>query len=523
MRSISFCQSAAASAQNPFNSLIDEFVTNLRCDGFSQKHIECNARLASHLLVWLEREGLALETLNAAEISCFVEHDCSGCTTQPNASQVYRCKPRRRPSVMRFVQFLENKGCVTTPGELDDNLRFVEEFVNKLRKDGYAAHTVSMYRNGGIHFIVWLHLSRISLCAVSPDICAHFHERQITLWYPGVLRVGRLHNTGLSYTNEVHRFVEYLSETGRISQSLPRALRPRYSKRIEQFSMWLKHNRNVCENTVARRTGQIAVALRSLGDDPREYDAAQIRQVLFKYVEKRSRSDAQQLATTLRMYLRFLVSAGEVSRALVNAVPSVPNWRLSKLPRYISVDDIERTIASCCGPMELRDRAILLLLARLGLRAGEIASLRLDDINWSKGTICITGKGGKQVVLPLPQDAGDALYVYIANVRSKKKNAAQRRVFLGAKAPHRPFAGHGAVSRIVRRALDRTGVDTRGTRGAHLFRHSLATHLLRNGTSLDVIQSLLRHESANTTMIYAKTDTTMLREVAQPWLGGIQQ
>ena len=216
----------------------------------------------------------------------------------------------------------------------------------------------------------------------------------------------------------------------------------------------------------------------------------------------------------------FLASESSVSAALIAAVPTVPDWRLSALPRYISADDVERAIASCdTNPAGVRDQAILLLLARLALRAGDIVALRLGDIDWDRAVLHVSGKSRRHTALPLPQDVGDALYRYIATVRPR---TGEQKVFPGVHTPHRPFAGPSPVSGIARRALDRAGVATFATCGAHVFRHSQATALLRSGATLDVIGSLLRHASASTTVIYAKTDSVMLQEVAQPWIGGLE-
>ena len=168
----------------------------------------------------------------------------------------------------------------------------------------------------------------------------------------------------------------------------------------------------------------------------------------------------------------------------------------------------------------MRDRAILLLLARLALRAGDIVALRLSDIDWDRAEIHVSGKSRREAALPLPQDAGDALHAYIATVRPR---VDEDKVFLRAQAPWRALADSSIVSSLVKRALDRAGVKTFASRGAHVFRHSQATALLRSGATLDVIQWLLRHRSPNTTMIYAKTDAVMLQEIAQPWMGRIDQ
>ncbi|MDE0177635.1 MAG: tyrosine-type recombinase/integrase, partial [Gammaproteobacteria bacterium] len=251
------------------------------------------------------------------------------------------------------------------------------------------------------------------------------------------------------------------------------------------------------------------------------YDASLVRRVLLEAMQPWSQSTAGHLASSMRMYLRFLVSEGSVAATLIAAVPSAPQRRLSSLPRYISPEDVERAIASCGeNPAGMRDRAILLLLARLALRAGDITDLCLGDIDWDRAEIRVAGKSRRQTALPLPQDVGDALHAYIARVRPV---IDEDKVFLRTMAPARALANPGVVSNIAKRALDRASVRTFAGRGAHVFRHSQATGLLRSGADLDVIQALLRHASPSTTAIYAKTDTVMLQEVAQPWIGGSGQ
>jgi integrase/recombinase XerD len=165
-----------------------------------------------------------------------------------------------------------------------------------------------------------------------------------------------------------------------------------------------------------------------------------------------------------------------------------------------------------------RDYAILLLLARLGLRSGEVVFLELDDINWKDGSFSVRGKGGRRFQLPLPADVGEAIVAY---VRHGRPTSNSRRVFLRAKAPFRGFLGPSAVGSIVRHALLRAGIDA-PTTGAHQFRHGLATEMLRHGASLSEIGELLGHRSPETTKIYTKVDLDALRTLALPWPGGVR-
>lgn len=225
------------------------------------------------------------------------------------------------------------------------------------------------------------------------------------------------------------------------------------------------------------------------------------------------------MANSLRAYLRFLASRGHCTPGLDHAVPTVPQWRLSALPRYLAPKEVERVIEACdlSTPVGLRDRAVLLLLSRLGLRAGDIRTLRLDDINWREGTLRVAGKGRRPVRLPLPQDAGDALLRYL---RQGRPRAPFDQVFLCINAPIRPLQPPASVSNIVRLALRRAGIANPPSKGANLLRHSAATSMLRAGATLDAISSLLRHRSSDTTAHYAKVDVTMLQQVVQPWPEG---
>lgn len=173
-------------------------------------------------------------------------------------------------------------------------------------------------------------------------------------------------------------------------------------------------------------------------------------------------------------------------------------------------------IASCdvSKPHGVRDKAILLLLARLRLRAGDVLNLGLGDICWAEGTLRVSGKGRREVCLPLPQDAGDAVLAYICHARPVSESDA---VFLRSSAPYQPFADSSTISCLVRRALTGAGISNSPSRGANLLRHSAATTMLRAGATLDTIGTVLRHRSATTTAHYAKVNVPMLLQIAQPW------
>jgi site-specific recombinase XerD len=175
---------------------------------------------------------------------------------------------------------------------------------------------------------------------------------------------------------------------------------------------------------------------------------------------------------------------------------------------------MEKVVDSCDDSTLLgaRDRVIILLLSRLGLRSGDILGLRLGDIDWAKGSLVVSGKSTRQSELPLTQEVGDALLAYL-----KRRPAVEtERVFLRVLAPIRPLKNASSVAAIVKRALERVGVKA-PMQGAHLLRHSAATEMLRQGVSLQDIQTVLRHRSIETTTIYAKVDVRLLKQIAQPW------
>jgi site-specific recombinase XerD len=236
-----------------------------------------------------------------------------------------------------------------------------------------------------------------------------------------------------------------------------------------------------------------------------------------RYANRISPVRAKLMVTALRSFFCYLRYRGAISTDLAGCVPSVPSWSLSTLPRFLPTHQVERVLKCCDRKTSVgrRNYTVLLLLARLGLRASEVVGLNLDDIDWSTGQITIRGKGGKSAQLPLSAEVGEALAAYL---RDDRPRCSTRRVFIRDRAPLVGFANSSTISSLVRRALKHAGVESAHT-GAHVLRHSLATSLLRQGSSLDEIGELLRHESPNTTAIYAKVDVTALHTLALRWPG----
>lgn len=232
---------------------------------------------------------------------------------------------------------------------------------------------------------------------------------------------------------------------------------------------------------------------------------------------QQSRGTAKRTVTALRSLLRFLHVEGLVKRSLVAAVPAIARWRLAGLPKSLEPAQVRSLLASCDRRTRRgrRDFAILTMLVRLGLRAGEVAALALDDIDWRAGEMVIHGKGKRAERLPLPTDVGQAMAAYLR--RGRLAHAEVRSVFVRVKAPHRALSTSG-VAHVVVSAARRAGLEHIH---AHRLRHTVATQLLRAGASLPEIGQLLRHRRVLTTAIYAKVDREALRTVARRWPGGV--
>ncbi len=384
-------------------------------------------------------------------------------------------------------------------------------FTRELESVGYTELTVAGYTMSIAHFAAWTRGRDQFKLDWRVDAIDRFARHRCCC--PG----GRHgHRVSGKYVRRVRRFIRYLQRQGVIgscAQAQPVAPLP-------EFRDWLAQHCGASARTIERYAGEVSRLLPTASQDRTTFTALQVRQLALSQVRGRSISYARCIVTALRAYLRFLASQGHCPAGLDRAIPTIPQWRLSALPRYLPAADVARVIGSCdiTTPVGMRDRAILLLLARLGLRAGDVVKLGLADINWHAATIKVCGKGRRQVRLPLPQDAGDAVLAYLKESRAR---VDIDRVFLCMQAPYRPLSGSGTVSSVVSAALHRAGISQPPSRGANLLRHSAATALLRSGASLDAVSGLLRHRSLDMTGYYAKVDVAMLTSVAQPWPEGV--
>ena len=263
-------------------------------------------------------------------------------------------------------------------------------------------------------------------------------------------------------------FLSYLHEKNILPPELHPSLEETWPT-LAAFRCWMREQRGIKDSTLDTYQPILIDLLVSLGTDPDVYTAAAIRGFVLDRAKPHGRARAQGITVATRAYLRYLVAIGQCPIGRQYAVPSFANWQLATTPRFLGQSDIDRLLATCDGESRLRDRAVMLLLARLGLRASEVANLTFCDIDWKNGRITLIGKARREERLPLPQDVGDAILAYIERARPR---IATTRVFLTDIAPIRPLS-RIAVKCIVRRTLDRAGIES-VHRGAHVLRHSAA-------------------------------------------------
>jgi site-specific recombinase XerD len=387
---------------------------------------------------------------------------------------------------------------------------YLDAYLKRIEQEGFLPSSVPMQLYAIARFSNWLHMSQLGLHQVDEATVERFLKRDPETFHgsePAPLR----------------RVLAMLREIGVTVAKAPEP-RNRQQQLIDEYRRYLLQERGLAESSVLN---YVPFAEQLLSNRFGESDlnfpeltATDVTKFMQDRVLQLKHGRAKLLVTGLRSFLRYLRHQGEISVDLARCVPPVAVWSLSTLPKFLPAGTVQRVLDHCGRdtPDGKRNYAVLMLLARLGLRACEIVSLGLDDIDWDNGRVTIRCKGGRWAQLPLPADVGEALATYM---RSGRPTCACRRVFLRHRAPIRGFGHSITVSTIVRRALIGAGIDS-ARKGAHLFRHTLATDLLRNGASLDEIGEVLRHRSPNTTALYAKVDLTALRTLALSWPGGVR-
>jgi len=391
--------------------------------------------------------------------------------------------------------------------------KYIVRFERAMRGQGYARY--SLYRQVLLAacFSEWLRKRDVALRGITSD-----HPQQYLRYRARRVRPSRGDAAALRHLLDFLRHEHVISTEKKVSV---RPLTP--AERCAQaYEQHLREARGLARATIINYVPFIRSFLKGrFGGGPATLSHLCARDVVAFVQHQAPRlhpKRAKLLTSALRSFLEYARYRGEVKLDLAAAVPIVPNWSMSSIPRAIGVDAVRQLLASIDRSTAVgrRDYAILLLLARLGLRSGEVAFLELDGIDWKAGQLSVRGKSGQRNDLPLPVEVGKAIAAYL---RYGRPRCSSRRVFLRARAPLCGFQGTCGVGSIVRHRLQRAGVDA-PTFGAHQFRHGLATEMLRQGASLGEIGELLGHHNPQTTKIYAKVDLDALRTLAMPWPGG---
>jgi site-specific recombinase XerD len=375
----------------------------------------------------------------------------------------------------------------------------------ELQRQGYAPLSARNLLRVVAHFSCWLEDSKLGLGQISDEGVASFMADRRKQGYTQFLT-----------PHALAPLLEYLRGVG--IDVRPAAVVERPTDRLlRDYAEYLARERCLGPSTIrhytdfAREFARVRFGMR----DPRwaQLSPLEITEFVLHASRRFTIGHCRYVITDLRSLLRFLYVRGEVSQDLSGCVPAVAGWRLAHLPKALEPQQIECLLRDGCPRSQAprRDAAIVRLLVRLGLRAGEVAALELDDIDWRSSEIVVRGKG-REARLPLPHDVGRAVAAYLR----LRPSADTRKVFLRHRAPHRALSSMG-VRAAATHALRRAGITAGGT---HLLRHTAATQMLRHGASLSEIAHVLRHRHIDTTAIYAKVDLASLQRLVQPWPGG---
>lgn len=383
---------------------------------------------------------------------------------------------------------------------------FGEGFRAELRSRGYswgsAAHQVHLMA----HVSRWLEAAELGPGDLTPAVVERFVQARRAGGYAHLISA-----------RAMGPMLGYLRGAGATAQEEPAAPVTPIEQAIDRYERYLARERGLAAASirsylgVARRFLGILAAGDGLALEA--VDAAVVGQFVLAECRRRGAASAKATVTGTRALLRFLYLDGQIPVPLAAAVPAAAGWRLAALPEAIGAAEVGRLLDSCDRRSVLgcRDFAILVILARLGLRAGEVAALELGDFDWRRGEITVCGKGGRREQLPLPTDVGEAVAGWLQ--RGHPGDAGCHAVFLRIRAPHGRLTS-SSVSYVVRRACARAGVTPAGS---HRLRHTSAAQMLQAGGTLAEIGQVLRHSRQQTTAIYAKVDTLALSAVARPW------
>lgn len=392
--------------------------------------------------------------------------------------------------------------------------KVLDLYAAHLRDEGYARTTACRKIRVIARYIAWLEKRGVALKKASMlDVRKYMDKRN---------PLGRQLRMDDIFT--IGQFMDILRKTGMGNLQLltPPNRQSAFDKMVTEYAEYLATERALAKISITQYKLRIEQFLKYCAARGVEELSTLCSADIVGFITKRavslSRDAASFLCSALRSFLRFARYKSYIEADLAASVPTVRNWATPSVQKALPRDQVVKVLACCDrqNSMGQRDYAILLLLARLGLRAGEIVSLKLEDIDWDDGFITIHGKGGNLTQMSLPVDVGEAIALYLRISRPKSRCRA---MFLTVRAPFRRLAGPSVVGNIVKSALRRAGIKAQRN-GAHQFRHALAIELLRSGSSLEEISEVLRHRTIRSTTVYAKVDFVSLRSMGLPWSGG---
>lgn len=386
---------------------------------------------------------------------------------------------------------------------------YVDLYTAQLLREGHCYQSGARCIRIVGDFSQWLARRHFDICDVDEHLVAQYL----------VFRAQHLR----PFCSDRPALFRFLGLLRQIDAILPLApIPPTPLEEIEQdFERYLLRERGLSRTTMMRHRPPLRMFLQECCSEGSasfsRLSAADIVRFVADHAHDHSPRTAKSMCWTLRAFTQYLLYRGHIVDDLAAAVPSVRSWRFGPLPGYLSSFQIQLVLNSCdrTSTIGRRDYAVLLLLVRLGLRANEVNTLTLEDIDWHSGLLTIRGKGRQIAIMPLSSEVGVALADYLQHGRWATDS---RRVFIRSLAPHQGFATSSSISMIAVSALERTGLDV-PRKGTHIFRYSLATQLLGAGASLTEIGQVLRHQSHDTTRLYAKVDIGALRKLGLPWPG----
>jgi site-specific recombinase XerD len=384
--------------------------------------------------------------------------------------------------------------------------KYLGKFRDELSRRGYKLQSIDARIRIVRHLNGWFYRKKLSTKDLNEKTIRNF-----------LMCYSKDHsNVFKAYRSPLREFLIWLREQNIVPKLTIR--KGKYDYILKEYTQYLKHERGLSTVTVesyiriihcflCKRFPKSRVLLKKL-------TSADINKFIFEQTKVYSLGYVKKTTTALRSFFKYLLFSGDIKVNLAASVPTVADRSQVELPKYLSTEDVNKLLCSCdqTRPVGIRDYALLILMARLGLRTRELLKITLDDINWETGILTVKGKGGYQEELPIPQDVGRAIVTYLKKVRPKCNT---RGLFVSINAPIKKLTLHGLCS-TVRRTCQRVGLSP-PCQGPYLLRHSLATRMLREGATMTEIAEIMRHRSLNTTRIYAKVDLKSLREIVTPW------